>query len=340
MRPPVLLEEEQDRQHDGHDDAFEDAEEDHTGAGDEREHDRGASDPPHRASREKSARESAAAMTTAASAEFGRLARSPLRNTSKITTTPAPTTPASWLLAPDCSATAVRELLAEMANPRKKPAAMLAEPIPIISLFGFTRSPRRVLNEVDSAMVSVRDTSVIPTAATSSGTTSSIVGPRHVGRRKTLGQSAHRADVEVEHSGDDDGADDGDEHGGDLPGDARQHDQHGERGEADAEGRGVALVEVRHKLPHFLDEGVSVRRETAELRQLPDDDDDGQAVHVADLDLAREQVGHEAKLADTQPDLDEADQQGEHAGQGDGGGGVVAGHDERGDGGEDQRSER
>ena len=113
-------------------------------------------------------------MTTAASAEFGRLARSPLRNTSNMITTPAPTTPASWLLAPDCSATAVRELLAEMANPRKKPAAMLAEPIPIISLFGFTRSPRRVLNEVDSAMVSVRDTSVMPTAATSSGTTSSM----------------------------------------------------------------------------------------------------------------------------------------------------------------------
>ena len=112
-------------------------------------------------------------MTTAASAEFGRSARSPLKNTSSSTTTPAPTTPASWLLAPDCSATAVRELLAEMANPRKKPAAMLAEPMPIISLFGFTRSPRRALNEVDRAMVSVSDTSVIPTAATSSGTTSS-----------------------------------------------------------------------------------------------------------------------------------------------------------------------
>ena len=292
------------------------------------------------ASREKSARESAAAMTTAASAEFGRLARSPLRNTSNMITTPAPTTPASWLLAPDCSATAVRELLAEMANPRKKPAAMLAEPIPIISLFGFTRSPRRVLNEVDSSDGVGQGHERDADGGDEQRHDVVDVGPRHVGRRKSLGQSAHRADIEVEHSGDDGGADDGDEHGGDLPGDARQHDQHGERGEAYAEGRGVALVEVRHELPHFVDEGVSVRRETAELRQLPDDDDDGQAVHVADLDLAREQVGHEAELADAQPDLDEADQQGEHAGQGDGGGGVVAGHDERGDGGEDQRSER
>ena len=72
-------------------------------------------------------------MTTAASAEFGRSASSPLNHTSSSTTIPAPKMPVSWLLAPDCSATAVRELLAEMANPRKKPAAMLAEPMPIIS---------------------------------------------------------------------------------------------------------------------------------------------------------------------------------------------------------------
>ena len=279
-------------------------------------------------------------MTTAASAEFGRSARSPLKNTSSSTTTPAPTTPASWLLAPDCSATAVRELLAEMANPRKKPAAMLAEPMPIISWFGFTCSPRRALNEVDRAMVSVSDTSVMPTAATSSGTTSpmSVHGTSGVGQ--PLGKGADRGDVEVEHGGDDGGADHRDEHGGDLAGDAREHEQHGERDEPDGEGRGVALVEVRHELPHLLDEGVGVRREPAELRQLPDDDDDGQSVHVADLDLAREQVGDEAELADTEPDLDEADQDGEHAGQGDGGGRVVAGHDERGDGGEDQRPER
>ena len=92
----------------------------------------------------------------------------------------------SWVLAPDCSATAVRELLDETAKPWKRPAAMLAEPMPIISWFGFTSSPRRALNEVDSAMVSVSDTSVMPTAATSSGTTSPDVGPRHFGRGQPL----------------------------------------------------------------------------------------------------------------------------------------------------------
>ena len=293
-----------------------------------------------RASSAKSARESAAAMTTAASAEFGRSARRPLKNTSSSTTTPAPTMPASWLLAPDCSATAVRELLAEMAKPRKKPAARLAAPMPIISWFGFTCSPRRALNEVDKAMVSVSDTSVIPTAATQQRNDVTELGPRHSGRGQPLGKGADRGDVEVEHGGHDRGADDGDEDGGDGAGEAREHEQHGERGEPDAEGRGVALIEVRHELPNLLDEGVGIGREPAQLRQLPDDDDDGQSVHVADLDLAREEVGDEAELADAEPDLDEAHQDGQHAGQRDGSRRVVSGHDERGDGGEDQRPER
>ena len=58
VRPPVPLEEEQDRQHDGDDDAFEDAEEDDAGAGDEREHHRGASEPstPGRAGRSRRGR--------------------------------------------------------------------------------------------------------------------------------------------------------------------------------------------------------------------------------------------------------------------------------------------
>ena len=60
---------------------------------------------------------------------------------------------------------------------------MFDEPMPIISLFGLTRSPRRALNDVDRAIVSVSDTSVIPTAATSNGTTSpmSVHGTLGVG---------------------------------------------------------------------------------------------------------------------------------------------------------------
>ena len=47
VRPPVPLEEQQDRQHDGDEDALEDAEEDDTCARDEREHHRRPSDLPH-----------------------------------------------------------------------------------------------------------------------------------------------------------------------------------------------------------------------------------------------------------------------------------------------------
>ena len=80
------------------------------------------------------------------------------------------------------------------------------------------------------------------------------------------------------------------------------------KGKPHGEGGAITLVEVRHELEHLLNEGVGVRLETAVLGQLPDDDDHGQAVHVADLDLARQQVGDEAELADAEPDLDEADE--------------------------------
>ncbi len=80
-----------------------------------------------------SAREMAAEMTTAARAVCGRLANNPLNATSIRVTMPAPTSPVTWLLAPDCSATAVRELLVEIAKPWKSPAIMLDAPMPIIS---------------------------------------------------------------------------------------------------------------------------------------------------------------------------------------------------------------
>ena len=75
----------------------------------------------------------------------------------------------SWLLAPDCSATAVREPLVDTAKPWRNPAAMLAAPRPIISWSGRTSSPRRAAKLDAVAIVSVSDTSVMPTAATSSG---------------------------------------------------------------------------------------------------------------------------------------------------------------------------
>ena len=49
---------------------------------------------------------------------------------------------------------------------------MFAAPMPIISWSGATSSPRRAAKLVAVAMVSVSETSVIPTAAMSSGPTS------------------------------------------------------------------------------------------------------------------------------------------------------------------------
>src|ERR1700723_933054 len=61
----------------------------------------------------RSINDSAATITTAASAVCGRSASSELRNSRSTATKAAPTTPVSWLLAFDCSATAVREPLVD-----------------------------------------------------------------------------------------------------------------------------------------------------------------------------------------------------------------------------------
>ncbi len=50
----------------------------------------------------------------------------------------APTSPVTWVFAPACSATAVRDPLVLTGNPWNRPAAMLAAPTPIISWLPFT----------------------------------------------------------------------------------------------------------------------------------------------------------------------------------------------------------
>ena len=80
-----------------------------------------------------SASDSDAAITTAPSAGCGRSRSRPGTSTSISRMSPAPTTPVSWVRAPDCSATAVREPLVLTGKPWKKEAAMFAAPIPIIS---------------------------------------------------------------------------------------------------------------------------------------------------------------------------------------------------------------
>ena len=80
----------------------------------------------------------AEAITTAASALLGRFLMRSGASTSSSATPAAPTTPVSWVLAPDASATGVREELLLIGKPWKNPAARLAAPRPIISWLGST----------------------------------------------------------------------------------------------------------------------------------------------------------------------------------------------------------
>ena len=155
-----------------------------------------------------------AAMTTAASVACGRLRSTPGTSTSMTTIVAAPTTPVTWVLAPACSATAVREPLVLTGKPWKNEAATFAAPIPIISPSPLTSWPVRAANDEEVEMVSVSETSAIPSApATSSGRSDS--GPGTAGR-EALGQRAHERDsvVRVERGCGRDSGDDGHQHSG------------------------------------------------------------------------------------------------------------------------------
>ena len=93
----------------------------------------------------------------------------PVANIRTRLITAAPTTPVTCDLDPACSATAVRDPLVLTGKPWKKPAAMLAAPIPIISWFPCTRSRRRAANADAVDMVSARATTAMATAPRSSG---------------------------------------------------------------------------------------------------------------------------------------------------------------------------
>jgi hypothetical protein len=80
----------------------------------------------------------AAAITTAASAVFGRYCSRFGASNSSRATARAPTTLVSWVLAPAASATGVRDELLLIGKPWKNPAARLAAPSPTISWFGST----------------------------------------------------------------------------------------------------------------------------------------------------------------------------------------------------------
>ena len=281
-------------------------------------------------------------MTTPASADCGRSDSSELRNRSRTATRPAPTTPVSCVFAPDCSATAVREPLVEIANPWKNPAATLAVPMPIISWLGCSSSPRRAAKLDAVAMVSVSDTSTMPIAASRSGPTSSIDVHGNDGFGKPCGSVPTVATPSAARSSTADT----------IVAPATATRTAGIRGvmrgstsstTSTPTPTSTAPVWVASRcsknVAQLVEEAVGVGGEAEQLRQLADDDRDGQAVHVADLHLAREQVGDEAELGDAQSDLDQADEQRQHPGQHDRLSRVVD-HEQRRDGGEDQRRDR
>ncbi len=101
----------------------------------------------------------------------------------------------------------------------------------------------------------------------------------------------------------------------------------------------LGLVEVFEEHADLLEERVGVRREAEQLWQLADDDRDGEAVHVSDLHLLREEVGDEPELPEPEPDLGKADEHRQHAGQRDRGRGISAGQQRR-DRSQDQRRDR
>ena len=69
---------------------------------------------------------------------------------------------------------------------------MFAAPMPIISWLGSTSSPRRAAKLVAVAIVSVKETSVMPIAAMSRGTTSLAVVHGNVGVGIPPGQGVWR----------------------------------------------------------------------------------------------------------------------------------------------------
>ena len=116
-----------------------------------------------------SASDSDAVITTAASAGCGRFRNKPGTSTIITMITAAPVTPVSWLLAPDRSATAVRDPLVLTGKPWNRPAARFAAPIPIISPLPSISCPVRAANADAVEIVSASDTRAIPSAPPNSG---------------------------------------------------------------------------------------------------------------------------------------------------------------------------
>ena len=259
--------------------------------------------------------------------------------------TAAPTRPVTWDREPACSATAVRDPLVLTGKPWKKPAAMLAAPMPIISWLPRTCSPRRAANDEAVDIVSASATTAMASAPRKSGGTSPQLISRDRERREALRQHAdrvHAVGLQVERVDRNGGQHDDDQHARDLGQQPIQQQDADERGDAD-DGSGrvrLALRQPGHEGARLGNEPVGVHREPEQLGQLTDDDGQRQAVHVADLGRLGQQVGDEPELGQPGDDHHDTDEHGEQRGERDGPRRVAAGEQQRGDRRRDHRTER
>ena len=201
----------------------------------------------------------------------------------------APTKPVSWVFAPACSATAVRDPLVLTGKPWKSPAAMFAAPIPTISRFPSTSCPARDANADAVEIVSARETRTMPRAPPRRSGRSESRDVRDRERRESLGSVADEG------------------HAGRQRGRTRARRgstarrRSSTRGNLRASGaaarritmsaadpdrersaHGLTGDEPVDETPELRDEPLGVDREAEHLRKLPNDDRQRESVHVSD----------------------------------------------------------
>ena len=292
-----------------------------------------------------SASEIAAPMTMAPSTGWGTYCISPVAKTRTTVITTAPTRPVSWELAPACSATAVREPLVLTGKPWKRPAAMFAAPMPIISWFPRTCSPRLAANDEAVDIVSASATTAIAKAPMSSGGTSlgltsgRVNGGNPCGRTPIVStpldsRSSRFTAMRTEY--------DDDQDAGEL-GQQTIQQQDADQG-AHPDGRGgrigVTVGQADREPLRLGQQSVGIDGETEQLGQLPDHDGDGQPVHVADLRRLREQVRHEPETGQPGDGHQHTDEHGKQGREGDSPRRVPTGQHQGKDRGRDHRAER
>ena len=342
MRPPAAPEEEQDGQHDGQHDPLEHAEEDHPARGDQREREGAAPDLQVATQHLQVHQRQGRGDHHGGQGRLGKIGQQPVEEEQQDDDHPRPDEAGHLALGPRLlshrrarAAGGHREPLEEGGGDVRRPHAdhLLVRLDLIPPPCGEGRGRGDGVGEGDHGDADRRHEQWPDVAGR---------GPGQLRRGDAGGEDADGGDTlvaQAEEGRHDRGADDADQYGRHLGREPWETEEDDEDSHPHREGGGVGLVEALEEGPDVLEEVVAVGREAEELGQLADHDRDGQAVHVADLDLAGEQVGHEAELAQPQAHLDQAHHEGEHPRQGDGAAGVV-GDQQRGDRRQDQRRHR